>query len=341
MKMILHPLSLALAQPFRISRGMKTQQEALVVELRDNDISAWGEAAAHPYFGAELSKMIAVLEAQRERIEAASLDDPSAFWAYMKPLLAEQPMALSALDMAVWDLWSRRKGQTLREALQLPAHPIPDSNITLGLDPIPDLLAKLHALDWPIYKVKLGGAHDMESMRAIREHTDSLLRIDANGGWTAEQCLAYAPQLAEMGVEFIEQPLAAEDWAGMDQIYDRSPLPLIADESCRLEEDVARCAERFDGINIKLAKCGGISPALRMLAKARELGLKCMMGCMIESRIGTSAIAQLLPLLDAVDMDGPTGLRHRYAEGVELDRGKVIFPAGAGTGASLLPAYRS
>ncbi len=341
MQMLLHPLNLEIARPFRISRGIKTQQECLIVELRDGELSGWGEAAAHPYFGADLQQMIALLEKHRSTIEKANWVSPAEFWAQMQPLLAMQPFALTALDIAANDLWARKQQQTLREALELPKVEGPHTNMTLGLDSIPDLLASIDRFQWPIYKVKLGGEHDLESMQAIRAHTDASLRIDANGGWTLAQALEIAPKLKELGVEFLEQPLEKDDWEGMKVLFEQSPLPLIADESCQTEADVERCAEYFHGINIKLAKCGGITPALRMIKKARALGLKVMIGCMIESRIGISSIAQLLPLLDAVDMDGSFNLKYQYAEGVEVKKEGIFLPTQYGIGASLKPEYRT
>ncbi|MEM6345135.1 MAG: dipeptide epimerase [Bacteroidota bacterium] len=341
MQMLLHPLKLEIARPFRISRGLKTYQECLIVELRDEGLSAWGEAAAHPYFGADLSQMMALLEKQRTFIEKSPLLHPVDFWREMQPRLATQSFALAALDIAANDLWAQKQKKTLREALNIPPLNGPHSNMTLGLDTIPELLASIDRYQWPIYKVKLGGAHDLESMRAIRTHTKAVLRVDANGGWTLQQALEIAPLLQEIGVEFIEQPLPKDDWEGMKALYAQSTLPLIADESCQSEADIESCATCFHGINIKLAKCGGITPALRMIKKARALGLKVMMGCMIESRIGISAIAQLLPLLDAVDMDGAFNLKYQYADGVEINRSGLTLPAKYGIGASLNPKYRS
>ncbi|MEL7533953.1 MAG: dipeptide epimerase [Bacteroidota bacterium] len=334
-------MNLEIARPFRISRGIKTQQECLIVELRKEGKSGWGEAAAHPYFGADLKQMMALLEKHRAVIENTVLDHPENYWAKMQPLLAEQAFALAALDLAANDLWAQEQNKSLREALALPRVKGPHTNMTLGLDTIPELLASIDRHQWPIYKVKLGGAHDLESMQAIRAHTDASLRIDANGGWTLEQALAMAPALKELGVEFLEQPLEKDNWAGMEVLYKESPLALVADESCQTEADIERCASCFHGINIKLAKCGGITPALRMIKKARALGLKVMIGCMIESRIGISAIAQLLPLLDAVDMDGAINLKYQYAEGVEVKREGIFLAARHGIGASLKPKFRS
>src|SRR5262249_6018084 len=148
--------------------------------------------------------------------------------------------------------------------------------------------------NWPIYKIKLGTGNDLEIIRALREHTDAVFRVDANTGWTADQTIQYSHELAKLGVEFIEQPMPAEQWEDQRRAFRESALPLIADESCIIEADVDRCAEAFHGINIKLTKAGGMTPARRMIDRARQLGLKVMIGCMTESSVGISAIAQML-----------------------------------------------
>jgi L-alanine-DL-glutamate epimerase-like enolase superfamily enzyme len=140
-----------------------------------------------------------------------------------------------------------------------------------------------------------------------------------------EQALEKIPLLKELGVELVEQPLAKDNWEGMKVLYEKSTLPLIADESCVAEADVEKCHNHFHGINIKLTKCSGITPARRMITKARELGMKVMVGCMNESSIGTAAIAQLAPMLDYVDMDGPLLLAEDIAEGVTFDNGHILF----------------
>jgi L-alanine-DL-glutamate epimerase-like enolase superfamily enzyme len=189
---------------------------------------------------------------------------------------------------------------------------------------------------WPVYKIKLGTADDLGIIRELRRHTGAPFRVDANGGWTAEQTIEFAPALKEMNVEFIEQPLPASDRAGAQRAYERSALPLFADESCAVEDDVERCVGLFHGVNIKLVKCGGLAAARRMALRARELGLKVMAGCMTESTVGISALAQLLPLLDYVDMDGAVLLAKDIASGVRLDRGQCIYPSENGTGVQLL-----
>ena len=192
-------------------------------------------------------------------------------------------------------------------------------------------------MPWPIYKIKLGTADDVAIVRELRNHTDAIFRIDANCAWTAQETIFNAPLLKELGVEFLEQPLKADDWSGMEEVMHHSVLPVMADESCIVESDVEKCALHFSGINIKLTKCGGLTPALRMIKKGKDLGLKVMVGCMTESTVGISAIAQLLPQLDYVDMDGALLLKSDIATGVRIEpNGKVIFPKLAGTGVQLL-----
>jgi L-alanine-DL-glutamate epimerase-like enolase superfamily enzyme len=194
------------------------------------------------------------------------------------------------------------------------------------------MVAKMAELPWPIYKVKLGTPDDLAIMEALRRHTDAILRVDANAGWTVEEALQKIPRLAALGVEFVEQPLARDDWAGMKILYKESALPLIADESCVREEDVEACHQHFHGINIKLTKCSGLTPARRMIEKARSLGMKVMVGSMNESSLGSAAIAHLLPELDYVDMDGPLLLKEDLATGLAISAGKVTIPRGPGLG---------
>ncbi|MDE1193229.1 MAG: enolase C-terminal domain-like protein [Arachidicoccus sp.] len=187
---------------------------------------------------------------------------------------------------------------------------------------------------WPIYKIKLGTDRDIEIVESLRKHTNATLRIDANAAWTTDEALEKIKVFSQLGVEFIEQPLAKDDWAGMEKLFAESPLPLYADESCVFENDVEKCVNHFHGINIKLTKCSGISPALRMIQNARKLDLKIMLGSMNESTIGSSAIAHLLPLVDHVDMDGPLLLKTQGIEGLNISEGNVCIAGKTGLGIS-------
>jgi L-alanine-DL-glutamate epimerase-like enolase superfamily enzyme len=217
--------------------------------------------------------------------------------------------------------------------------PLPVTNYTIGIDTIEVMVRKMEEFPgWPIYKIKLGTADDLGIVRELRNHTAAVFRVDANCAWDAETTIRISGPLGELGVEFIEQPLAPDRWDEMKNVVRRSALPIIADESCGTEPDVQRCRGHFHGINVKLVKCGGLTPAKRMIEQGRQLGLKTMVGCMTESSVGISAIAQLLPLLDYVDMDGALLLARDIATGVRIERGRILYPKEAGCGVRLVDA---
>ena len=200
----------------------------------------------------------------------------------------------------------------------------------IGIDKIDVMVAKMNEFpEWPVYKVKLGTDHDLEIVRELRRHTKARFRVDANCGWSADETIRNSTALKELDVEFIEQPLPAGRWDEQRRVYAESALPVFADESCIVPTDVSKCAGFFHGINIKLVKCGGLTPARRMIAEARQLGLQVMVGCMTESTVGISAIAQLLPLLDYVDMDGALLLARDIADGVTIEQPVTVAEPGS------------
>jgi L-alanine-DL-glutamate epimerase-like enolase superfamily enzyme len=337
MKLILRTISLPLRHVFRTSHGANTVQENLLVELRDGDLAGYGEGTSFNYYGATAAGMTADLEAVRAEIESWPAADPAELWQRALPLLGHNRFALAALDEAAHDLHGKRLGQPTYKLWGLKLDNLPCSDYTLGIDDLENTLAILKEFEgWPIYKIKLGTPDDLKIVRELRRHTSAVFRVDANTAWTAEQAIAMSHELKALGVEFIEQPLKAGDWQAMKRVFAESALPVIADESCLVEEDVPRCPGFFHGINIKLGKCGGMTPARRMIEAACRLGLKVMMGCMTESSVGISAIGQFLPLLDFVDMDGAVLVARDIASGVRLDRGRAIFPNENGNGVRLL-----
>ncbi|SFE11738.1 dipeptide epimerase [Spirosoma endophyticum] len=339
MQLFFHRVDLRLNHTFTIAHDSRDVQPTLIVELRDGEHSGFGEATATRYYGITIDGMVAVLDAIRERIEVYTLTSPEIFWADMQPLLADNPFALCALDQAAWDLWAKQQGKPLYKLWNLDPAKSPLTDYTIGLDTPERMVEKMQERPWPLYKIKLGRpAEDITLVRALRQHTDAVFRVDANCGWTADDAIRKSRELAALGVEFIEQPLPADDWEGAKRVVEQSILPIIADESCIVETDVERCAGYFHGVNIKLTKCGGITPARRMIARARELGLRVMVGCMTESSVGISAIAQLLPLLDYADLDGAMLIANDPATGVTFAYGKVIYASENGTGVRLLRA---
>jgi L-alanine-DL-glutamate epimerase-like enolase superfamily enzyme len=324
--------------PFTISNGRtKTHQPALIVALQLGNLIGYGEAPAITYYNITVEQMIADIENKKQFIEKFAFTEPERYWHYLHHLFPQNPFLVCALDMAGWDLYGKLKNKLLYELWNTKFENIPPTDYTIGIDTIDKMVEKMKAKPWPIYKIKLGTHEDIAIMKSLRKHTTATFRIDANAGWTTEEALEKIPQLKELGVEFIEQPLAKDNWDGMKILFEKSALPLIADESCVFENDVEKCFNHFHGINIKLTKCSGITPAIRMIKKARELNMKVMMGSMNESTIGSAAIANFLPQLDYVDMDGSLMLSDDIAAGIEFDeKGRASLKNKTGLGVSML-----
>lgn len=336
MQVNLKKFILPLKHTFSISRESHDFQDTMIASLTLNGQTGFGEATSNPYYKITIESMMGEIGAISQEIEKFEFTTPEIFHAFLvnKGL---SNFAICALDLAAHDLYGKLLGKPLYEIWGTSIENYPITNYTIGIASVDVMLAKMQEMPWPIYKIKLGTADDVAIVRELRNHTDAIFRIDANCAWTAQETIFNAPLLKELGVEFLEQPLKADDWSGMEEVMHHSVLPVMADESCIVESDVEKCALHFSGINIKLTKCGGLTPALRMIKKGKDLGLKVMVGCMTESTVGISAIAQLLPQLDYVDMDGALLLKSDIATGVRIEpNGKVIFPKLAGTGVQLL-----
>jgi L-Ala-D/L-Glu epimerase / N-acetyl-D-glutamate racemase len=318
--------------PFTISKGTKTHQPTLIVELEHFGIKGYGEAPAIAYYNIPVEKMIEDLEIKKMFVEKFAFTEPDRYWHYLHHLFPQNPFLVCALDIAAWDIYGKIKRKKLYEIWNGDISKNPLTDYTIGIDSIDKMIAKMKEKPWPIYKIKVGTADDIAIIKALRENTDAILRVDANAAWNVETALQLIPRLKELGVEFVEQPLAKDDWEGMKILYKESALPLYADEACVFESDTEKCKGHFHGINIKLTKCSGITPALRMIKKARELDLKVMVGCMNESTVGSAAIAHLLPFIDHVDMDGPLLLEEDTATGIQYDFGKIIYSDQPGLG---------
>lgn len=335
MQVALEKHILPLKHTFSISRESHDFQDTLVVGISLKGQTGYGEATANPYYKISVESMMAEIEAIRSEIESFDFKEPTIFHQFLLDKGLTN-FAVCALDLAAHDLYGKLLGKPLHKIWGTDTAQYPTTNYTIGIANIDKMVAKMQETPWPIYKIKLGTTNDVGIVKELRKHTDATFRIDANCAWSTKETIINAPLLKELGVEFIEQPLKANDWQGMEQVMHQSVLPIIADESCIVEDDVEKCGLHFNGINIKLTKCGGLTPALRMIKKGKELGLKVMVGCMTESTVGISAIAQLLPQLDYVDMDGAMLLKEDIANGVQISSdGKVIFPSLGGSGITL------
>ena len=336
MKIRLHEYDLPLTHPFTISRGTITVQGTLIVELQQDGVSGYGEATVNAYYDAAMADMKKRFNAMEPLLADHTFRDTDSFWKLCAEHLADAPFVLAALDCAAHDLWGRLENAPVHQLWGLDPKDAVDSSFTIGIDEVDVMIAKLAEIPgWPIYKIKLGTEHDLEIITALREHTEAVFRVDANCGWNPNEAAALSSEMARQGVEFIEQPLSPDGPNAREaqaQLFRESALLLIADENCVSEDDVPRCVNHFHGINIKLCKCGGLTPARRMIANARELGLKVMIGCMTESSVGISAAAQLAPLLDYADLDGAVLLAEDAADGVQLHKGQLTFPSEPGLG---------
>lgn len=336
MKLSFSVRDLPLKHTFTIAHQSRDVQDTIIVKLEDGDFFGLGETTTNPFYGMTAENIGNRLEAAKELVEKGEWKNPEELWEMGSAIFADNPFAQCALDMAAWDIFTKKKGMKLYEYLGLDPKNIPLTNFTIGIDTIEKMVAKMKEVDWPLYKIKLGTDHDLDIIRELRKHTNSRFRIDANCAWTAEQAIRNSEELAKLNVEFMEQPLGKDDLEGMKEVYQYTKLPVIADESCIVESDVKKCHGLFHGINVKLVKAGGITPGLRMIHEAKSLGMKTMVGCMTESSVGITAIAHIAPLLDYVDMDGAMLLAKDIASGVEITPEQVTFPEGNGIGAVLL-----
>ncbi len=343
MNLTVHPYSLPLRDVFQTTHESRTEQPTLIVRIGADGLHGLGEAPMTRYYGLDSGRCTQELEKFAPALAALTLKDLEAeggVAAVMETIAPEalNPFLRCAVDVALHDLWAKHKGKRLGLLWEQDRLRRTPTCYTIGLAPVEEMVRKLKAFPWPVYKIKLGrGAEDLDIIRNLRQHTDAPFYVDANTGWTSRQAIDLSSPLKELGVVFIEQPLAVKNTQGQADVLRHSQLPVLADESCQTETDVEKCAEVFSGINIKIVKCGGLLPARRMIARARQLGLKVMAGCMTESSVGISAIAQLLPELDYADMDGAMLLAEDPARGVtfEAGTGYARYPDRAGTGAEL------
>ena len=310
--------SLELAETFTIARGSQDTADVVEVELRHEGMSGFGEAAPIDAYGESAESALAYIEAVEEELG----DDPFALEEVMQRLPAEQFAARSAIDAALHDLCGRLVGEPVWRLLGLERSG-PPTSWTIGLAD-PDEMARkaeraVASGRFKRLKLKIGGRDglDVERVRAVEAVSDVPLQVDVNEYWTLDEALDALPQLHDLGVEYCEQPLRRGDEDGV-KLVGVSPIPIYVDEDCHTLADVAACARVAHGINIKLAKSGGIREAVKMAHAARAFGLGVMLGCMIESGLGIAAGAAIASLCDFVDLDGNLLIEHDPWPGVEL-----------------------
>lgn len=321
-------LHLALRDPFRIARDEDDRQATtVIVEVATPGLTGLGEAFPVAYYGESVATIGVVVPALAEALGA--MDDPPTGVETARVWLAEADArmartigghggAKAGLDIALHDLVAKGLGVPLHELLGTPTD-IPPTDFSIGID-TPAAVAEraARATDFPALKIKVGGPSDLETLEAVRGVYGGPLRVDANTGWDPEEGARLVPELVRLGVELIEQPFPARQLPRLRWLQERSPIPIVADESAVTIEDLDALVGVVAGINVKLTKCGGVGPALAMMRRARELGFRVMLGCMEETSVGIAAAAALAGLAEWVDLDGNLLLARDPFEGLAL-----------------------
>ena len=328
MKLDVKTFDLQLTTPFRISRNVQYTAANVHVQITHEGVTGIGEAAPSEHYGEYRETVLATLA----KLGGELGNDPFAFediFKHLNHVIHLNPSAKAAIDMALYDLVGKLLNVPVYKLLGLNAAKTPLTSFTIGID-TPEKMAQkaLIAREYPILKIKVGTKNDVANLKAIREVSNAVIRVDANTAWTPKEAVREINKLAEFNLEFVEQPVSPHDLAGLKYVREHVPLPIITDESSITVEDIPRLADCADGINIKLMKCGGLYHALKMIHVARAHNLKIMIGCMIESSLAITAAAHLTPLLDYADLDGHLLVDDDPFTGVKVVEGKLVLPDG-------------
>lgn len=326
MKLSLYPYQLQFKFPFRIAHGVRTHTNVVYVKLEHEGFTAWGEATLPPYLAETQKSVSEFLLEFSKNISSDSIDD----WFEKLNQVQTNLSAKAALDMALWNLKSQIENKTIGELLGIPAGnsaQFPMGTYTIGVSSLEEMKIKVEEAikaGFEIFKIKLNGENDEEMLRYFRSLSDKKFAVDINQGWGDwEEACIKIKWLADKRCLLVEQPLSKERNNEMSLIRGKSPLMIYADESCQRLSDIEKLKDCFDGINIKLMKCGGITEAYQMILRARELEMKVLIGCMSESSVGCTAAAHLTPLADYADLDGPYLISNDPFEGMKIKDGRI------------------
>jgi L-alanine-DL-glutamate epimerase-like enolase superfamily enzyme len=337
MHLTYHTIDLKLKHPFRISRSVTESKKNVIVQI-DKGI---GEAAPSAYYGENAETVIECLERVKDQIgddsfRASLQDKPFQIESILSKLnkkITGNFSAKAGIDIALHDLMGKRLNIPVYKLLGLNGKIPLVTSYTIGIDTPEKMKEKTkEAKDFLIYKVKVGVENDIEMVKAVREVTDAKIRVDANAGWTKDEAIEKINKLAEYDIEFVEQPIDPQDKEGLKKIKKSVDVPIIIDEHLMASKDILKFVGLCDGINIKLAKCGGIREALRMIHVARSHDLLVMLGCMIESSVGITAAAHIASLVDFLDLDANLLLTNDPYTGVRMEKGKLYLSDSPGLG---------
>jgi L-Ala-D/L-Glu epimerase / N-acetyl-D-glutamate racemase len=322
------PLTLHLRHTFTIARSSEDVAMTLLLHLRADGIDAVGESSPVGRY----SESVDLVARQLDALDVRGAN-PWHIDETLDRVHRDQRGAMCALDLALHDWAGKRLGIPVYQLLGLDPGKAKQTSFTIGIDDLDTMVKKAReALHMPILKVKLGSGGEREFLHALRSVYRGIIRVDANEAWTPEEAVAKLRDLAPYELEFCEQPIAAGNLAGLRFVRENSPVPILADEDCRTLDDIAPLYGCVDGINIKLVKCGGIREAVKMIHAARALSMKVMLGCMIESSVLCTAAAQLTPLVDYADVDGPLLVTDDPYVGADYDGAQLRLPNAPGLG---------
>jgi L-alanine-DL-glutamate epimerase-like enolase superfamily enzyme len=325
-------VSLKLRHTFRTSREASDVRRNVVCKIQHQGLEGLGEAAPSTYYGQDADSVSKALDDIALRLK----DDPFALESIVSEmwhLFPEEAAARAAVDVAIHDIVGKMLDVPLYRLLGLDPNKTPETSVTVGLDDIAVMQKKVRELDQaPILKIKLGTQGDVEIVRAIRQISKAAIRVDANAAWTAREALEKISALMEYDIEFVEQPLASDDLECLRWLKKRVKVPIILDESVRIAADIPALVDCAHGINIKLMKSGGLREALRMIHVAKAMGLRVMLGCMLETSVAVTAAAHLSPLVDYADLDGHLLIENDPYSGVGVVEGKLVLPQRPGIG---------
>jgi L-alanine-DL-glutamate epimerase-like enolase superfamily enzyme len=333
MKLSTEPILLHPTHPFVTAKDRTEVSQSVLVRIEHNGVVGLGEAKVSADSCGGSGEDVCRLAQDAESLLG---NDPFLIEDILRRLTAELPYAcctLAGIDIALHDLVAKLLGVPLYRLFGLNPERAPVTSYTLGIDETGVVLDKLaEAGDIPVLKIKVGFPGDVELVREIRRHSSARLRVDANGGWTEDEAVARTRELAELGVEFVEQPIRPGNPEALRRLRSLVSLPILADEDAQTAADVAALAGCVDGVNIKLMECGGLREAWRMIHVAKALGMRTMLGCMMESSLSLTAAAHLSPLVDYGDLDSELLIDNDPFVGFALDHGRIILPALPGIG---------
>jgi L-alanine-DL-glutamate epimerase-like enolase superfamily enzyme len=334
MKFDVQPFKVKTKHPFRIARGVQTEQEVFIFALTWEGITGWGESSPPPYYGEDS----ATVRAAAKRLQGKLDGDPASLrkriaGGDLRGILAKDASVRAALDMALWDITGKSEGKPIWSILGLDPTKTPATSFSIGIDAPEIIDAKVDEAEaYRILKMKMGVPGDLFLLDRVIARSGKTIRVDANEGWDVDTALQMSGLLREKGVEFIEQPIHHANEDDLRTLKRLSQLPVILDESIIDPDDVGRRRDQGHGINIKLMKCGGITPALSLIEEASKADLKVMLGCMIETSIAITAAAHLSPLADYADLDGNLLITNDPFEGVTVRNSKLVLPDRPGLG---------